>query len=88
MGYTVKRDTLRTPELCMLQSPRQDVDLALQVIAKGSKFEFFLTFRDALRNDPSLVQKYNEVKLRHQTSEASQYREAKATFIQAVLGKG
>lgn len=87
MGYTVKPDTLRTPALCMLQSPRTDVDLALQVIAKGSKFEFFMTFRDALRNDPSLVQKYNELKLRHQMLGVTQYRAAKGKFIEDVLGE-
>jgi GrpB-like predicted nucleotidyltransferase (UPF0157 family) len=85
MGYTVKPDTLRTPELCMLQSPSIDVDLALQVIAKGSKFEFFIRFRDALRNDPLLVQKYNEVKLLHSTLDVVQYRAAKVKFIEAVL---
>jgi GrpB-like predicted nucleotidyltransferase (UPF0157 family) len=85
IGYTLKPDTLRTPELCMLESPNTDIDLALQVIAKGSKFEFFMTFRDALRNDPLLVQKYNEIKLRHETLDAAQYRAAKGEFIEEVL---
>jgi GrpB-like predicted nucleotidyltransferase (UPF0157 family) len=85
MGYTTKPDTLRTSELCMLQSLRTDLDVALQVIAKGSKFEFFMTFRDALRNDPLLVQKYNEMKLFHSTLDVVQYRAAKIKFIEAVL---
>jgi len=85
MGYVVKLDTLRTPELCMLQSPRQDIDLALQVIAKGSEFEFFMTFRDAMLKDPSLVEQYNQVKLDHWNLSPALYREAKSKFIAAVL---
>ncbi|RYF30289.1 MAG: GrpB family protein [Comamonadaceae bacterium] len=85
LGYSVKADTLRTAELCMLESERQDVDLALQVVAGGSRFEFFMTFRDALRSDPSLAAAYNEVKLKHQDMSAADYRAAKTRFIEAVL---
>jgi GrpB-like predicted nucleotidyltransferase (UPF0157 family) len=53
-SYAIKADTLRTPALCMLLSPRADMDVALQVVAKGSEFEFFLHLRDALRADPAL----------------------------------
>ena len=42
--YAIKADTLRAPELCMLLSPRTDMDIALQVVATGSEFEFFCTF--------------------------------------------
>jgi GrpB-like predicted nucleotidyltransferase (UPF0157 family) len=44
-----------------------------------------MLFREALRNDPSLVQKYNEVKLHNEMLEAAQYPYAKAKFIKAVL---
>lgn len=84
-GYTVKPGTLRTSALCMLQSANPQVDLALQVVAEGSTFEFFVTFRDALRRDPSLVAAYNQVKLDHQTLTAEAYRAAKAGFIDRVL---
>jgi GrpB-like predicted nucleotidyltransferase (UPF0157 family) len=85
-GYTIKADTLRTPELCMLESPRQDFDVALQVVAEGSKFEFFLHFRDSLRGNPGLVQEYNQLKLQYYDRPANEYREAKAKFISSVLG--
>ncbi len=84
-GYVVKADTLRTPELCMLLSPRTDVDLALQVVAQGSRFEFFMRFRDALRGDQSLVDQYNAVKRRAAGLSHGQYRDAKAAFIASVL---
>ncbi|MEK8047883.1 GrpB family protein [Ideonella margarita] len=85
VGYVAKRDTLRTPELCMMLSPRGDVDLALQVVAEGSRFEFFMRFRDALRASPALVKAYNEVKQSAACLSAEEYRAAKSAFIASVL---
>jgi GrpB-like predicted nucleotidyltransferase (UPF0157 family) len=84
LGYQEKIDTLRTEQLCMLVAPRTDIDLALQVIEAGSRFEFFLHFRDALRADPALVAEYNRIK--RETADAGQgvYRQAKGRFIEAV----
>lgn len=84
-GYVVKKDTLRTPELCMLLSPRADIDLALQVVSEGSRFEFFMRFRDALRASPSLVNQYNDLKRKAAGLSHEQYRDAKAAFIESVL---
>jgi GrpB-like predicted nucleotidyltransferase (UPF0157 family) len=84
-GYLVKANTLRTPELCMLLSPRKDLDVALQVVVEGSRFGFFMQFRDALRADPRLVESYNELKRKFSDSEAECYRAEKAKFIEAVL---
>jgi len=85
-GHVIKADTLRTPELCMLELPREDADVALQVIAQGSRFEFFMRFRDALRADPSLVEQYNQIKRDHAAMGAERYRDEKARFIAGVLG--
>ncbi len=84
-GYVAKKDTLRTPELCMLLSPRTDLDVALQVVAKGSEFEFFLHFRDTLRADPRLVKQYNQLKQRFAPFGMERYREEKSRFINQVL---
>lgn len=84
-GYAIKTDTLRTPALCMLLSPRTDIDVALQVVSKGSEFEFFLHFRDALRADPHLVERYNQLKTRFATRGEKRYRAEKSRFITAVL---
>ncbi|MGP5210418.1 GrpB family protein [Psychrobacter alimentarius] len=62
LGFQEKFDTLRTPELCMLESSSTE-DVAIQVVANGSEFECFLVFRNKLRSDMSLVQQYNELKL-------------------------
>jgi GrpB-like predicted nucleotidyltransferase (UPF0157 family) len=86
MGYVIKIDTLRTPELCMLLSPCQDLDVALQVVARGSQFEFFMRFREALRADASLVQRYNQLKRDFASMSPAKYRDEKAKFIESVLG--
>lgn len=82
-GYCEKRDTLRTTALCMLEAP----DHALQLVAAGSVHErVFLRFRDRLRADAPLVAAYNDVKRRHAADSDERYRDAKARFIQQVLG--
>ena len=62
LGFNEKSDTLRTPELCMLENSSGE-DVAFQVVANGSEFEFFVGFRDNLRKSPELVQRYNELKM-------------------------
>ena len=84
-GYVAKADTLRTAELCMLLAPQAAIDTALQVVAQGSKYEFFMHFRDALRADPRLVAQYNDIKKTHAHAGATRYRQAKAAFIEHVL---
>ncbi len=39
LGFNEKSDTLRTPELCMLENSSGE-DVAFQVVANGSEFEF------------------------------------------------
>ncbi|MCA0327380.1 MAG: GrpB family protein [Proteobacteria bacterium] len=86
-GYTIKTDTLRTHDLCMLESSRKDIHVALQVVSMGSKFEFFVIFRDRLRGNPHLVAEYNRVKIGAQHEDEDRYREAKSKFIERVLGE-
>lgn len=85
LGYQVKADTLRTDQLCMLIPLAPADDHAIQLVEADSRFQFFLTFRDALRNDPSEVARYNEVKLRAAGQSEQEYRRAKSAFIAEVL---
>lgn len=85
LGFKEKLDTLRTPELCMLESTSGD-DVALQVVANGSEFECFLTFRDKLLSAPALVEQYNALKMSCEGWPQEEYREKKADFIEHVLG--
>ncbi|WP_061015660.1 GrpB family protein [Vibrio splendidus] len=84
LGFTEKLDTLRTPELCMLESTSGD-DVALQVVANGSEFECFLRFRDKLRATPALVQQYNTLKMACEGWSQEKYRDKKSVFIEHVL---
>ncbi|EAP95226.1 GrpB family protein [Vibrio splendidus] len=84
LGFTEKLDTLRTPELCMLESTSGDA-VALQVVASGSEFECFLRFRDKLRANPELVQQYNTLKMSCEGWPQEEYREKKSDFIEHVL---
>lgn len=81
-GYREKLDTLRTPELCMLVAQE---DIALQVVAAGSQYEFFIRFRDLLRSKPDLVKQYNDLKLSCTDFSVEQYRAIKSRFIEEVL---
>ncbi|MCL4115388.1 GrpB family protein [Vibrio lentus] len=84
LGFNEKLDTLRTPDLCMLESTSGD-DVALQVVANGSEFECFLRFRDKLCANPALVQQYNTLKMSCEGWPKEEYREKKSDFIEHVL---
>ncbi|MFB3947610.1 GrpB family protein [Aeromonas veronii bv. sobria] len=86
LGFREKKDTLRTTELCMLESNKND-NVALQVVVNGSEFEFFLSFRDKLLTNKSLANMYNELKLSCEGLSEEEYRIKKSTFIEFVLNQ-
>ncbi len=85
LGFTAKQGTLRTPELCMLELEANDPGIAIQVVANGSRFEFFITFRDALIQSPELLSSYNQLKERCSGATQESYRDKKSSFIESVL---
>ncbi|MDQ2166360.1 MULTISPECIES: GrpB family protein [Vibrio] len=86
LGFNEKSNTLRTPELCMLEHSSGE-DVAFQVVANGSEFDFFVRFRDKLRESPELVQQYNELKMFCTGWTQEEYRRKKSAFIEHVLGQ-
>ncbi|MFA0037631.1 GrpB family protein [Vibrio sp. 10N.261.52.A1] len=84
LGFNEKSNTLRTPELCMLESNSGE-DVAFQVVANGSEFDCFVGVRDKLRENSDLVQQYNELKMSCTGWSHNEYRRKKATFIERVL---
>jgi GrpB-like predicted nucleotidyltransferase (UPF0157 family) len=84
LGFSVKPGTLRTESLCMLEGPNE---VAVQLIEKGSKFEMFVRFRDRMNADPSLVEKYNQLKLSCAGKSPNEYRAIKSKFIELVLAE-
>ena len=85
-GYTIRPDTLRTEQLCTLEAPDCDLTLAVQLIEAGSRYESFMRFRDALRDDAVLVARYNALKIEAAPYGMDAYRAAKSGFILDVLG--
>lgn len=85
VGYAEKEDTLRTESLCMMETGKYDSPVAIQLVENGSRFEMFLTFRDALRHDGSLLHGYNEMKRNCEGRSEEHYRAAKASFIEEAL---
>lgn len=85
MGYVVKEDTHRDDELCMMILPDQEIDTAIQIVAKGSRFENFLDFKYSLQSNPLLREEYNQLKRDSASLDEESYRLKKAAFIEKVL---
>lgn len=86
LGFKEKTDTLRTPELCMLESYSGE-DVAFQVVAHGPEFERLVSFRNQLRQNPELVHQYNELKISCEGWSHDDYRRKKSAFVECVLGQ-
>ncbi|AQV16378.1 GrpB family protein [Acinetobacter pittii] len=84
LNFIEKQNTLRTHELCMLESLNND-DVAFQIVVTDSIFTFFLTFKNKLISSPKLVNEYNELKLQCSHLNPDQYRTIKSDFINRVL---
>lgn len=84
LNFIEKQNTLRTHELCMLESLNND-DVAFQIVVTNSVFTFFLTFKNKLISSPTLVNEYNELKLQCSHLDPDQYRTIKSDFINRVL---
>lgn len=62
-----------------------DPDVAIQLTVAGGHFDCFMEFIQALRSDPALLWRYNELKRRWNGRSMEEYRKAKAEFIEEVL---
>ncbi|HCO07773.1 MAG TPA: hypothetical protein DIT34_05555 [Acinetobacter ursingii] len=80
LNFIEKQNTLRTHELCMLESMNDD-EVAFQIVVADSVFTFFLTFRNKLIDSPRLVHEYNQLKLQCSHLDPDQYRAIKSDFI-------
>ena len=69
-----------------LVAPHGDVPVTLQLIESGSRHESLMRFRDTLRGDPTLLSRYNALKIEAGPQGGHAYGGAKARFIADVLG--
>ena len=85
-GYAQHPQTDAADRRTALVAPDSAVPLTLQLIESGSRHESLTRFRDALRADPTLLARYNALKIAAGPSGAAAYALAKARFIADVLG--
>ncbi len=81
LGFSIKPDTHRDTNLCMVNND----DFAIQVVSKGSKYEFFKHFRDKINQDPNSLKQYNALKISAKNLSEEDYRKIKSTFIESLL---
>jgi GrpB-like predicted nucleotidyltransferase (UPF0157 family) len=80
--FVSKSDGLPTG-LCILENG----SVVIQLVKKGIEFEYFLNFRDALKKNHSLLQKYNHLKYFCTGLIEEDYHKMKSLFIEDVLKK-
>ena len=59
--------------------------LGVQLVAKGSDLDFFVEFRNRLRESDTLLTSYNDLKRRYEGRDMEEYRSAKADFISRAI---
>ena len=85
LGFTIKQNTLRTDSLCPFVSLDEQLDIGIQLVANGSQFESFLTFRELLLSSNELRTDYNNLKISASKLTDNEYRQVKSRFIESVL---
>ncbi|HEX6901685.1 MAG TPA: GrpB family protein [Thermoanaerobaculia bacterium] len=86
-GFRIKSNTLRTDQLCPFESDNYALDVGIQLVERGSHFEFFRRFRDLMNADPWLRDRYNQLKREAEPLDEQSYRVLKSDFIEAVLAQ-
>lgn len=85
--YADNPGSVRTPAFAAFCDEAADPPLGIQLVAVGSDLDAFVRFRDRLRAEPDLVERYNALKRAHAGRCMSAYRAAKADFIDTVLAE-
>jgi GrpB-like predicted nucleotidyltransferase (UPF0157 family) len=62
-----------------------DLPLGVQVTIIGSNDDFLLSLRDRMRTDPSLLRRYNEIKVAAASNGAEAYWKAKDELLREIL---
>jgi GrpB-like predicted nucleotidyltransferase (UPF0157 family) len=75
----------RTDDFAAFAVAASTPHLGIQLTARGGALDGFHVFADALRADPDLVRRYNDLKRAHHGAPMDVYRAAKDAFIAQVL---
>ena len=85
-GLFVRNDgTPRTETFASFKDEAANPPLGIQLVVRGSEWDLFSRFRDALNRDSRLVAEYNQLKERFQNASMDEYRSGKEQFIERVL---
>jgi GrpB-like predicted nucleotidyltransferase (UPF0157 family) len=79
-----------TPTLASFkEQPEQELPVGiLLVVAGGVNDRLFIEWRDRLRSEPELLERYNAFKAEHADLEYQPYTDAKGKLIEEHLGRG
>ncbi len=77
--------SVRTDEFAAFEDADRSPHLGVQLTIKGGALDIFHHFVEALRADPALVRRYNDIKQRFRDRPMVDYRAAKDAFIGEVL---
>ncbi|AVT76943.1 hypothetical protein RPPS3_28800 [Rhodopseudomonas palustris] len=86
--YARNSGSVRTNEFAAFEDDASTPHLGIQLTVKGGAFDVFHRFADALRADPALVRRYNELKLAYDGQPMDRYRGAKDAFVTDALRGG
>lgn len=75
----------RTDGFAAFEDARRTPHLGIQLTVKGGALDGFHRFAEALRADPALLRRYNDLKRAHHDGPMAPYRAAKDAFVAEVL---
>jgi GrpB-like predicted nucleotidyltransferase (UPF0157 family) len=84
-GYTIKKNTFRSKELCMFEFLEQEIDVGIQLVDIKSRHINFLNFRDYLIKFEKFRDHYNHLKIISEGLSPLEYRNKKSKFINHIL---
>jgi GrpB-like predicted nucleotidyltransferase (UPF0157 family) len=84
-AYAIHQPENWTAEMASFVAPPEDgIDVGVQlIVAESGEERWFIGWRERLRADPVLRERYDRVKLEHQDGPVEEYRAAKERLILA-----
>lgn len=85
--YAISQPYNWTEHFASFKSGDLEIDFGVQLTAIDTKDDTFLLFRDTLIKNPTLVEEYNELKVRFEGGSMDEYRKEKSKFCEKVVGR-
>lgn len=79
--------SVRSTSFAAFQDEQAQPPLGIQLTAIGGEFDDFHRFVERLRQEPGLIEAYNDLKRRFDGKSMDDYRAAKREFVATVLRK-